>query len=496
MTPRTASSIVALLWSLVALAAAGGCSSKGSPAAPGSGGAGGGGGAAGLDGGRGGAGTGGAGAGGTGGVPADAAISDAGAPDSGASAGRDGPAPDGGDSSGRIWQPARTIDSNAGGALTMIDDGGNGMVVTWHASSLYATAFSASETAAGGWKAIQPLFACGACTSVRGDMNGHGVGALAWAENTVGAPPTFGVVARRYASGAWETPPTTWSVGNADAVEAVVVAPSDTVHLFSGASVTDTTAGPTGAWSSRVSINAPGIVGAAFFAPASFAAFDSTGDGVAVTAGGSQPVGYRYGASAPGWSGGDLLAGTETSSTALVAADAQGGAMALIAQPFQILTARYSKQGGWAPGAGGTIQPPVMGQIGPLATTSDGTGFFALWLQMTSPASVYASRFDGTSWSAPARISDVAQPALVGHPVIRTDAHRNAIALWLEGSIGSATVVSARYDAGTGTWSTPAKLSATPALVADTLGLAVSADGAALAAWMDSSGTVSATALR
>ena len=128
-------------------------------------------------------GTGGA-SGGSGGAGAPGGGGGAGAGGSGGTAGSGGI---GGAVAPLVAAGANEIDLTSGTPCpVMIDDAGNGMVVTSHGGSLYRTAFAAADNANGGWKAIQELFPCGSCASVAGDMNGHGVAALAWEDTVIG----------------------------------------------------------------------------------------------------------------------------------------------------------------------------------------------------------------------------------------------------------------------------------------------------------------------
>jgi len=146
------------------------------------------------------------------------------------------------------------------------------------------------------------------------------------------------------------------------------------------------------------------------------------------------------------------------------------------------------------------------------AVTLDAAGrAMAIWIQddTVSPISVWFSRFDGTSWSAPALLSNGTRNT--NEPTLAIDGSGNVIAVWSQntnqpdpsqsgGGPQIPNMWSARFDATAGSWSTPGLIGS-----ADLTGfdgterprLAVNAGGAAVAAWEETrSGITSIVAAR
>jgi hypothetical protein len=180
---------------------------------------------------------------------------------------------------------------------------------------------------------------------------------------------------------------------------------------------------------------------------------------------------------------------------------------------FSVRTAGFDPNGGWAPpgSLASALIAPVVEQIVPAATDSafavwdnfDGDSFnkprasrfssgpgwstpdllsehtsyeisiavdgagnaFALWVDKVPYQTQYqvaAKRFvAGTGWdAAPTLLTSPldSSVARTNSPRIAVDASGNAVAVWVQGF----DVVSSRFDAGTGAWSSPAKLGSTP----------------------------------
>jgi hypothetical protein len=128
----------------------------------------------------------------------------------------------------------------------------------------------------------------------------------------------------------------------------------------------------------------------------------------------------------------------------------------------------------------------------------------AVWLHspLSTLPTVVWSRFDGTSWSAPAALSDGTRGVL--EPVMAQDGSGNILVLWqqqtnlFDGGLPNGgpilpNIWFARYAAAPGTWSTPVRIGSPDLAGSDSAGharIAVNASGNAVAVWSEIRSTV------
>jgi hypothetical protein len=168
-----------------------------------------------------------------------------------------------------------------------------------------------------------------------------------------------------------------------------------------------------------------------------------------------------------------------------------------------VWASRYSAaSNAWtAPVRVSTVPPPGSSVfVGSPSVVIDSAGrATVVWLHnpTTTLPTVMWSRFDGTSWSTPAALSDGTRG--VAEPVVAQDGSGNVLVLWQQqtnlfngglpaGGPMLPNIWFARYTAANGTWSTPLKLSnldvtGTGTDTATHARIAVNASGNAAAVW-------------
>jgi hypothetical protein len=187
---------------------------------------------------------------------------------------------------------------------------------------------------------------------------------------------------------------------------------------------------------------------------------------------------------AGGFWGAPTQIGIEQAVSSMVAANANGDAVLVwIENAFSgencggtvlvpgVWASRYSAASNtWTPPARISTNPTGV-FVGAPSVVIDATGrATAVWIQTpvsTLPTVVW-TRFNGTTWSAPAALSDGTRG--VAEPVMAQDGSGNVLVLWQQqtnlfnGGLPSGgpmlpNIWFARYAAAAGTWSTPVKLS-------------------------------------
>jgi hypothetical protein len=160
----------------------------------------------------------------------------------------------------------------------------------------------------------------------------------------------------------------------------------------------------------------------------------------------------------------------------------------------QAQAARQASTGSWSPPA--NLFSPAAATAVPLETSdvalnAAGRGA-AVWVRATgsgpSDQMVQAAIFNGTSWRTAANLLPASSPA-VRSPRVDVDADGDAIALWVQVVNGVAVVRASRY-AVNGTWSAPITISAANESVEDGVALAVDDAGNALTVWTGAAGGV------
>lgn len=169
--------------------------------------------------------------------------------------------------------------------------------------------------------------------------------------------------------------------------------------------------------------------------------------------------------------------------------DRQGGGLAIWSQfdgsGVEIWSSRFLKDGGW--------QTPVRLDSGldvgdaSLAVGADGNGF-AVWAKRVAPygnPDAWAARFTVEGgWQAPVRLGSSANSGTydkVEQPQVAIDAAGNAYALWVQRT-SDAPVWAARYELGTG-WQPAVSLGATRLGDPFAPRLAISGSGQVMALW-------------
>jgi hypothetical protein len=313
-------------------------------------------------------------------------------------------------------------------------------------------------------------------------MNAAAVGAVAWVDGDLNAGNSS-LFARRFDGTQWEVGAQTFNPSTYNHVDAVVVAPTGTIHLFANESLF-MRAAATGPWT----VSAPAGPSLSL-ADDGFAGFDAQGNGFLVSDNQGNIVANRFIADPAGWLSTQLVS-MEMTAHPIVAVDAQGGAIAICSRGLTLGASRYSRAAGW------TALPAIAtllvnSTILRMAEATDGTGYFVAWLQTNGPVNdLYAVRDQGAGWTPPALVSD-GDHSVASRPLLGADGQGNAFLLWLQGTAASSLdVVAARYVKAQGSWSSPVKLSTAPAAISTMPSLAVSAGGIAAAAWRTDAGAV------
>jgi hypothetical protein len=147
--------------------------------------------------------------------------------------------------------------------------------------------------------------------------------------------------------------------------------------------------------------------------------------------------------------------------------------------------------------AGGWATPEVLGDAGSsapqVAVAANGDAVM-VWLvgETSTRSSLWASRKQGTAWSAPVRI--VSSGKGMGSPRVRADAAGNAIAVWFERPTARNEVHAARFTASSGSWGAPGMLN-DGAAQAYGPELAMTGAGDAIVVWTEESDAGQATGI-
>jgi hypothetical protein len=318
-------------------------------------------------------------------------------------------------------------------------------------------------------------------------MNASGQAILAWLDNGTN-PNGFHVMARRF-NGAWEaqTQDVHGSATLKNAMPWVAVSPTGTAHICMQETSLQSyiyQADPTGPWQT---------LSPTFIASQTEVVFDPAGNGINLFVDKvQQSYISHYVASPPAWQ----VPVTTTKSYGPLAVGANGIDMLMEFGSPNILAYLYSPATGLFSSAG-AIPGAITGAIANTLLLADGNDFVALWTEANpAPPTMLAARYSGGAFGARSSL-----PGSHGLRVIQTsaelragiDARGNITAIWGEmpSGVPPENIMSQRYDAASGTWSSPSFVVQAP-LAHDQLDLVVSAGGAVVLTWSDGNGIYAA----
>ncbi|RYZ02869.1 MAG: hypothetical protein EOO73_30255 [Myxococcales bacterium] len=298
-----------------------------------------------------------------------------------------------------------------------------------------------------GWQAAVKLStATTGCSMPSASMNASGDAVVAWEQGDTGNYTR--VFARRFLSGAWEATPLRVDVSNVADVSGVTTAMTETgdAHvLWQYASTYRYVAGNNASGAGEWKASDTYISGQFDSLGGPKIAFNSSGAGFAVWVGSNGTASTvrvaRY-LTATGWGNIESIAGSAGATTSYqgapdIAADANGGAMAVWNRSADIASSRFTKATGWSDialadgAASGTVanwQPRL---------ASFGSDFIVHWHQSVgSITNAFANVYTGGAWGAqPLLLSDGDTPVFEWSETgFGLDRHANGLAVWVQGS--------------------------------------------------------------
>lgn len=328
----------------------------------------------------------------------------------------------------------------------------------------------------------------GACSAPRVAVSANGNAVVAF--EVAGTPPQ--TWARRYVDGAWEAVELTVQNPPADSIylaEPQPVFEGDSALLVwsrrEGAAqnavtyIDAATAGPTGAWKVTSQLDSAPAGAQKVIGSKLSLAVDASGNailvyGFAFNGGSLYPMFLRYAAALGTWApAAPLRQGVQPSLGAdqegygpIVALNPRGDAVtAWVTYQngiFDLVASHFTRVGGW------DAPVPLEKSDGNAFITSGavaahGNDFTVVWKQMVgSTFNAYRSTYsdEGKTFGDAALLSSGDSNVWFGEPNVFGDAHGNALAAWSEGGDGndSPTVAFSRFDALSGKWSDPGKL--------------------------------------
>ncbi len=173
-----------------------------------------------------------------------------------------------------------------------------------------------------------------------------------------------------------------------------------------------------------------------------------------------------------------------SSNPAELAFDANGNAIAIWSQTFttrlSIYASHYLKGTGW--GAPVLLEVSTYIASQPQVAMNDNGDAIAVWQQTSATSSnIWASHYDGTSWSVPALI-ETDDTGSAGFPQINIDNSGNALAVWRHHDGTRNNVMANRYTAGDG-WGTAALIESVDTDNVSGIKMAMDGSGNALVVW-------------
>lgn len=175
---------------------------------------------------------------------------------------------------------------------------------------------------------------------------------------------------------------------------------------------------------------------------------------------------------------------------ARVAVHASGSALAVWGQfdgsRYRLWARHYDAASGWEPAQavenGDGIDAPQ------IEMDANGNGV-AIWTNYASAQDeIWVNRFSGGAWGAAEMLSSTSGDA--GAPQVAFDSFGNAIAVWHQHDGMRDNIWARHFDIAAATWGTPASLEIDPGQ-ADSAGIAVDAEGRAIAVWNQRAGAAS-----
>jgi len=370
-------------------------------------------------------------------------------------------------------------------ANAAMDGTGNALVAwTEDDGNVYSRWYDAATDA---WLAITPLETRAAsCRAPHVAVSANGNAVVMFTVSST--PPELW--ARRYVNGAWETGEqlvlktpanNTFDTGPRVLFQGDSILAAWSRHLGSGNSAVDyvdvASAGPSGAWKVNLELEY-----AAHASPESVSVpLNLAGDGAGnamlaygLATGNSTmfPTFVRYTASTGAWSAPAPVRANNPVSVfdnmdsygPIVALNPDGDAlMVWVTQgptALNVVASHFTRAGGWE--APVTIkQGEDNGFITPGAVAAHGNDFTVVWKQIVgSTFNAYRDTYStaAKAWGDPMLLSSGDTDVYFGDPNIFGDRHGNALAAWSEGQEDNPSVTFARFNALSGKWSAPAKL--------------------------------------
>jgi YD repeat-containing protein len=219
-------------------------------------------------------------------------------------------------------------------------------------------------------------------------------------------------------------------------------------------------------------------------------AYDGSGNAFAVWSSNGNLFAERYASATGTWSAPVLLdTQYQTVASPSLAVDAAGNAVVGWVQSDgtaqSAYVARYSASGGtWsAPVSLESTSNAVATAAGSIVTASNGTYGAVAWVQSDGTVNrLYASRWNGTSWSA-ATIVDAGNGNASAQPAVGIDASGNMTVLWQQSNGTANAIYSNRFSNSSGTWGGATQLSASSSTAANNAQIRLDSSGNAFAIW-------------
>ena len=401
------------------------------------------------------------------------------------------------------WDAANTINTITGYSASepamAMDDFGNGMAIWSQFDGTVDNIYARRYVAGQGWEAAVELLETGSgrATSPEIAFDHQGNVMAVWLQHD---GITYSLFARRYVAGqGWETTTTLLENGNGD-----VAYPDIAYDALGNAMVIwrQYTGTEYNIYAKRYLVSQGWEATTTLLDNASGPSYnpdltlDAQGNAMVLwsqsgTSGGD--IISKSFTITGGWQSGVSVLATGSSAYPEVAFDHQGNAMAVWYQNdgtgLNVYSKRYIAGSGWEANAVLLENAPDTAQLPQIAMDSNGNGL-AVWLQSDGAyQSLFGKRYvAGAGWEQDARLLETLESNISGIPQLSMNANGDAIVAWQQIDGTNYGVFTKSYTFSNG-WQSDVTVLDTTTNNAHTAAIAITANGDALAMWLQHDGT-------